>query len=277
MPSKFQDRRRDADAGLVASATRPRGMTLRALAALAPLLLLVACAEGKGPTAYPSLATVPSRPQPADTLSQRAALAATLTREGAAVRGEAAALPPTVGAGPGLQAPLPPQPTVANRSRKPQPAAATDETALAYVKEGMARAQDDGSLKDFLRQMERPAPGVLRPDSAAHVLGLTSGAPATPEAAARGTFVGRLTFRPRTETLVAVDEAALRAAAATARAPATLRVIVNGNDVAEREARAEVVASELVRLGGLRRAVRTLQGGDGDEAEVYSMVGGPPA
>ena len=278
MQSKFQDRLLDP-APIV-----PGGWwhtaTGRALAVLAPLLLLAGCADApttSGPTTYPSLATVPQRPQPTETLNQRAALASTLARDRNVASAEAAALPAIVGASPGLQVPLPPPAAPTARQGKPPPAAADDETALAYVKEGMARAQDDGKLKDFLRQMERPAPGVPQPDSVTHVLGLTTGAPAAPDPAARGTFVGRLTFRPRTTTLVAIDQAALRDAAARARAAGALRVIVGGSDVAEREARAEVVAAELVRLGALRRAVLTLQGGDGDEAQVYSTVPVPAA
>ena len=220
---------------------------------------------------------MPPRPQPAQTLDQRAAIERGLERDRAALDARAAALPATVGA---AAAPVEPPAAVAAkagppaRSRAAAMPADDDEVAVAYVKEGMARAQDDGKLKDFLRQMERPVPGAVVPGSAQQALGLGVEAPVAADPAARGTFVGRMTFAPRSVRLAATDEALATAVPGT-RAPGSLRVIVGGRDVAEREARATVIARTLVRLGAAPAAVLTLQGGDGDEAQVYRI--GPAA
>ena len=113
---------------------------------------------------YPSLASVPARPQLTYTLEQRREIAQGLVADRANARYAGDALRQDLDrpVQPDTAPPLPPL---------PQPAAATStvdpegDLTLAYIEDALARESDDGSLGDFLDRLERrpPASAEARP------------------------------------------------------------------------------------------------------------------
>ncbi len=112
---------------------------------------------------YPSLASVPARPQLTYTLEQRREIAVGLVADRANARYAGDTLRQDLDrpVEPDTAPPLPPLPV-----REPAPAADPEaDLALAYVEEALARDSDDGSLGDFLDRLERrpPASAEARP------------------------------------------------------------------------------------------------------------------
>ncbi len=113
---------------------------------------------------YPSLASVPARPQLTYTLEQRREIAQGLVADRANARyaGDALRRDLDRPVQPDTAPPLPPlpQPDVASSTVDPE-----GDLTLAYIEDALARDSDDGSLGDFLDRLERrpPASAEARP------------------------------------------------------------------------------------------------------------------
>lgn len=172
---------------------------------------------GAGAAQYPSLATVPSRPRLTYDVEQRRAIEGELVRDRENAGRLAAAIDHELGRGP---APPPSVPGVGSTASAAPTAPAAeagdrlrgpgdDPLVEAYVEEATARDEDRGKLKDFLKNLERPAPGTATPaPSAAAALGLEGPAPPIDEAgsaptptSAGPTAVAPIPDRPRSEAL----------------------------------------------------------------------------
>lgn len=140
-------------------------------------LLLVACgdfvenipprpAASEDPTIaetpYPSLATVPARPQLTYTLEQRREIAEGLVadRSNARYAGDTVRRELDRPVQPDTAPPLPPLPAAATPPATDAEADADADLALAYVEDALARDSDDGSLGDFLERLERRPPAI---------------------------------------------------------------------------------------------------------------------
>lgn len=180
---------------------RRRVRALPMLLLAAPLAALAACGGGSptGPAAYPDLATVPPRPRLSYDVEQRRAVEGELVRDRAnAARvapeidyelGRSPEPPPSTAAAaaPAEAGPSPTQAAVA----EPRPSGGPGDSpeVEAYVAEAMARDEDEGELKDFMRRLERPAIPVAkageeeedalppRPPSIARALGMEAPPP----------------------------------------------------------------------------------------------------
>jgi outer membrane protein OmpA-like peptidoglycan-associated protein len=114
-------------------------------------------------TPYPSLGSVPARPQLTYTLEQRREIAEGLVADRANARyaGDTVRQELDRPVQPDTAPPLPPAPVAPT-----EPAADPEaDLAAAYVEEALARDADDGSLGDFLERLERrpPASAEARP------------------------------------------------------------------------------------------------------------------
>jgi outer membrane protein OmpA-like peptidoglycan-associated protein len=115
-------------------------------------------------TEYPSLASVPARPQLTYTLEQRREIAQGLVADRANARYAGDALRQDLDrpVQPDTAPPLPPlsQPATATATADPE-----GDLTLAYIEDALARESDDGSLGDFLDRLERrpPATAEARP------------------------------------------------------------------------------------------------------------------
>lgn len=158
------------------------------------LLLLVGCqspgppgtspATPASPTAYPDLASVPSRPQLGYTIEQRREIAAGLVADRANARYREAGLAYATGR---ADSPPPeppaaqPEPVAAPAPEAPAPAG--DGTAARrYVEEALDSAADDDDLDDFVQKIERRIPDPYGPATLTQALGLAP-PPATEPAA----------------------------------------------------------------------------------------------
>lgn len=114
-------------------------------------------------TPYPSLRSVPARPQLTYTLEQRREIAEGLVADRANARyaGDTVRQELDQAVRPDTAPPLPPAP-VAPSAPAADPEA---DLAAAYIEEALARDADDGSLSDFLKRLERrpPASAEARP------------------------------------------------------------------------------------------------------------------
>ena len=114
---------------------------------------------------YPSLASVPARPQLTYTLEQRREIAQGLVADRANARYAGDTLREDLGrpVEPDTAPPLPPLPVTAPRAADPE-----SDLTLAYIEDTLARESDDGSLGDFLDRLERrpPASAEARPSPA---------------------------------------------------------------------------------------------------------------
>lgn len=169
---------------------------------------------GAGAAQYPSLATVPPRPRLTYDVEQRRAIEGELVRDRENAGRLAAAIDHELGRGP---APPPAAPGVGSTvSAAPSTLAAVagdrlrgpgdDPLVEAYVKEATARDEDRGKLKDFFKNLERPAPGTGTPaPSAAAALGLEELVPPIDEAGSApmsgSTAAVPTPDRPRSEAL----------------------------------------------------------------------------
>jgi outer membrane protein OmpA-like peptidoglycan-associated protein len=108
---------------------------------------------------FPSLASVPARPQLSYTLEQRREIAEGLVADRANARyagddlRRALARP----VAPDTAPPLPPRPAEVERASGGDPGS---DLTLAYVEEALARDSDDGSLNDFLDRLQQPPPAA---------------------------------------------------------------------------------------------------------------------
>jgi hypothetical protein len=287
---------------------RTRG---RAPAAAALLFLLAAaCKQAPPPTGpasadvsgvpYPTLDTVPPRPQLGYSLEQRRAIEGQLAgdREHAAYM--EAVLDYETGR---TSTPPPPPPAPSQAEAKPKAPSAAEERVRGpgdspeveeFVAEALERDRDDGELRDFIRKLERPVPGRREGDSMAAALGLgaepaagtsespagSSGlqlfggflggllgtaAPADPQPVA-GTVVGHVAFAPASQSLPAgADEELARALAKARDAAATLR-ITGGGSLAE--ARTRAVAEALTRLGAAPGQLDVAPSGESEDVRL---------
>lgn len=260
---------------------------------------LAACSQAPAPDVppevaeapYPSLATVPPRPQLGYSLEQRRAVESQLVgdREHAAYMealldyetGRAATPPPPPPAAAGPPLTPAPAPAPAERFRGPGDSPEVE----AYVKDALERDRDDGELTDFLRKLERRVPGAKPGESLAAAAGFAAGPAAGPAGQSGPQHLGgllggllgteapqaaqaplaRLTFAPGSESLPAGAEAELARALGRARgADAGLR-ITGGGQLAQ--ARTRAVAAALGRLGA-RPDQLDLAPGGGEPVEL---------
>jgi hypothetical protein len=283
----------------------------RAPAAVALVFLLAtACRQAPAPTQpatadvsgapYPTLDTVPPRPQLGYSLEQRRAIEGQLAGD----REHAAYMEAVLDYETGRTSTPPPPPPASSRAEaKPKAPSAAKERVRGpgdspeveeFVADALERDRDDGELKDFIRKLERPVPGRREGDSMAAALGLaaepaagTSGrpsgssglqrfggflggllgtaAPADPQPAG-GTVVGHVAFAPASQSLPAgADDELARALAKARDAAASLR-ITGGGSLAE--ARTRAVAEALTRLGAAPGQLDVAPGGEGEDVRL---------
>jgi hypothetical protein len=277
--------------------------------AAALLLLATACREAPPPTGsasgdvsgvpYPTLDTVPPRPQLGYSLEQRPAIEGQLVGD----REHAAYMEAVLDYETGRTSTLPPPPPASSLPEaKPKASLEAKERVRGpgdspeveeFVADALERDRDDGELKDFIRKLERPVPGHREGASMAGALGLgaepaagSSGSPsgslglqrfggflggllgtATPaDPQPAGTLVGHVTFAPESQSLPTGADAELARALAKARdAAATLR-ITGGGSLAE--ARTRAVAEALARLGAAPGQLDVAPGGEGQDVRL---------
>lgn len=174
----------------------PRGISQhKLLASLGLALLLLAGCQPAGPpgtspatpaspTAYPDLASVPSRPQLGYTIEQRREIAAGLVADRANARYREAGLAYATGR---TDSPPPEPPTaqpepVAAPATEAPPPRGDGTAARRYVEEALDSAADDDDLDDFVQKIERRIPDPYGPATLTQALGLAPRPTAEPAA-----------------------------------------------------------------------------------------------
>jgi hypothetical protein len=270
---------------------------------------------GAAAAEYPSLATVPPRPRLSYGVEQRRAVEDQLVRDRANAARVAAEIDHELGRSPAPPPPVAPA-APASAAASPLPAEAgaaerrprgpgDDPLVEAYVAEAMARDEDEGELRDFMRRLERPPAPVAEPEKAgvappaapaprpaslARVLGLEAAA-VPPVAAPAAAAPAATPERPRSDALdrfgghlggiLALDGAAVPAAEAAPAEPGGTGVLASvsfspGGSGLPAEAEADLgrALAQARRAGtGLRIAAG---GGDGalraDRARAVAAV-----
>ncbi len=241
---------------------------------------------------YPTLATVPPRPQLGYSLQQRRAIEGQLVgdREHAAYMD--AVLDYETGR---TSTPPPPPPAAAAQAELPPAASAPPPPRVrgpgdspeveAYVADALERDRDDGELTDFLRKLERRVPGAEKEASMAAAIGLGAEPSAGPSGLQRfggflggllgterpaepapGGLVARLVFEPASENLPAGADGLLARALDQARAADAGLKITAGGGLGQ--ARARAVAAALARLGAQPEQLDLAPGESGDEVHL---------
>jgi hypothetical protein len=174
----------------------PRGISQhKLLASLGfAVLLLVGCqpsgppgtspAIPASPTAYPDLASVPSRPQLGYTIEQRREIAAGLVADRANARYREAGLAYATGRtdSPPPEPPAAQPEPVAAPAPETAPPAGDGTAARRYVEEALDSTADDDDLDDFVQKIERRIPDPYGPATLTQALGLAPRAPTEPTA-----------------------------------------------------------------------------------------------
>ena len=234
---------------------------------LAALLVLAGCAQSNQapPAPFPSLARVPARPAPPDTPAERDQIEAGLAGDQAAARAARAQLDYNTGRTAQPPDLMDPARRVASApDRDPAPPAGDVGIAEAYVEDTVARAKDDGELKDFMDRMARAIPDNAGAATLSELVGLADPvARPGPAPVATVAFAGGSAVLP-----LGAEPALARAWAAAAEARAGLRIVSRGT-AGLAATRANTVGEALRAVGAPPARLSFELSGTGNETLVY--------